>query len=684
MSLSLGRAAFSRSSRTFAACALLAAGLGAFACVRVSRWLADPAVPLLLPDALLSHAVRSDALRSNSLLSAAAARWIVTEEPFRLSLRKLQHYKAIFRKRIDVAEKLASARLELRAFKIAAVFVDGRLAAPPRQDFAEWKSPVEIELAGLLAPGSHELEVQVVNENGPAALLARCEALGVASDPTWSASVDGEEWKPARPASETRRPEIASQFPTSRDALSASAPFLGAVFALVAILSAWRQRSTSRPRWLESFPPAPIFAKWALTFAWCLLAANNIQRVPAYVGFDSLQHLDYIRYVAERGTIPLASEGWQMFQSPLYYLVSAPLYSLLSRFYEAETVAQLLRVVPFACGAGQVHLSFLAARRVFRDRPDLQVLSTLVGGLLPMNLYLAQGVGNEPLAGFLSGAVIVVALGLIVDGPERGLARTAALLGALLGLALLTKVTAALLLPPVAAVVAAAAWRRDAGGSRPLRAAGAVLLVLGIAGLTCGWYYARNWIALGKPFLGGWDPGRAIVWWQDPGYRTLESFTRFGDALVQPVYAATAGFWDALYSTFWADGYLSMVISYAWRPPWHYDLMIAGALLALVPTVAMAIGAISPVARAYRSRWKPILFAVASIGIFLAALLALFASLPIYSTGKATYLAGLTAAFALLAAAGLEVLTRLRALRPIVHGAVAAWAAAAYFAYFVF
>jgi len=148
-----------------------------------------------------------------------------------------------------------------------------------------------------------------------------------------------------------------------------------------------------------------------------------------------------------------------MFQSPLYYLLSAPLYSFLLHFFEPPTVGKLLRIVPLLCGAAQVEVSYRGLRRVFPERNDLQVLGTILGGLLPMNLYLSQGLGNEPLAGLLSGILIVFAFRFLESPSGRSPGATMAM-GLFLGLALLTKVTAALLIPPLLMVLAGSSWRR--------------------------------------------------------------------------------------------------------------------------------------------------------------------------------------------------------------------------------
>ena len=62
-------------------------------------------------------------------------------------------------------------------------------------------------------------------------------------------------------------------------------------------------------------------------------------KVPYDNGFDVLPHMDYIAFVGERA-LPLATDGWQMFQSPLYYIVSAPLYLLFSAMLSPEGVVQ--------------------------------------------------------------------------------------------------------------------------------------------------------------------------------------------------------------------------------------------------------------------------------------------------------------------------------------------------------
>jgi hypothetical protein len=242
-------------------------------------------------------------------------------------------------------------------------------------------------------------------------------------------------------------------------------------------------------------------------------------------------------------------------------------------------------------------------------------------------------------------------------------------------LATLAKMTAALLTPVVIASLAFMAWRahRSAGGVvRHVAAAAALALAI------AGWWYVRNWIELGKPFVGGWD-WKAVnqIWWQDPGYRTIAQFDRFGRALVRPAFAAVDGFWDAAYSSMWTDGLLSGCL---FVPPWNTGFMSACSWFALPITIAMAIGAICPVHPSIRcARFV----CSASLLLFLVAMLALFLRLPTYSTAKATYMLGLLPCFGLLAAIGCVPIQRNVYTRALVYGWISCSCLCAYFAYFV-
>jgi len=325
-----------------------------------------------------------------------------------------------------------------------------------------------------------------------------------------------------------------------------------------------------------------------------------------------------------------------------------------------------------------VEMVYRAARTAFPARDDLQVIATAVGGFLPMTVYMSHYVSNEPLAALLTAAVVVAAFRLLAEPTSAG-SRTGFGLGLVFGLAVLAKVTSLLLLPLLVGVLVRVAQRR----SGSLRAAGAPLFRFGMASAgVAGWYFVRNWIALGSFYLGGWDPSRGNAWNQDPGYRIPQDLLTFGESLSHPIYAVFSGLWDGLYATFWLDGFLGSSTFVVAAPPWRYGYAAACALLAVPLTVAGIAGAVRACRVPRNPTEETLLFSAAAVLVYLAAIAALFVSLPVYSTVKSTYALGLAPCYGVLFAWGIDLLPRGRAVRALVAGYLVAWLAFVFRAYF--
>jgi len=394
---------------------------------------------------------------------------------------------------------------------------------------------------------------------------------------------------------------------------------------------------------------------------------------------DVKGHLQYILYVAAYGRIPLATEGWQMFQPPLYHLLTAVFYRSLLALLDPETVIRALKLFSLLCGALQVEICYRIMKYAYPEKESLRIIGILLGGLLPMNLYISQSLGNEPLGGCLTALLILFACRIFsgVSGVTREIT---VLMGFTLGLALLTKVTAILIIPSLIFFVSAEILRTVGSTHERIRSAGRfMILFLGIALIVAGWYYLRNRIELGRFFIGGWDAFREIVWWQDPGYRTLRQCYIFGESISYPVFSSIYGFWDAIYSSLWVDGYMSAYD----RPPWNYGFMLSGTLLSLLPSTAILIGLVVTARTKGGPLRRMLRFSVCSIGLYLVAIFYLFLTVPFLSSAKATYALGLIPCFALIGTAGFEILTRKRFLRAAMYGLFACWAVGSYVSYFI-
>jgi len=337
-----------------------------------------------------------------------------------------------------------------------------------------------------------------------------------------------------------------------------------------------------------------------------------------------------------------------------------------------------LKFIPLLCGLLQVEITYRMLRKVLPERPDLLALGVVTGGLLPAALYSSLSLGNESMCGAFSAAALAVAFWILVDkGPAPR--RRLLLLGAFLGLALLSKFTPVLLVPPLGFLLI---YKARETGSRGAALFTPACTALGTAFVISSWYYIRNLAHTGSAFVSAWDPSRETAWWQDPGYRTLRDFYSFGESLTRPLYSNFNGFWDSYYSTLWLDGAVSGAAFVSGFPRWNLDFMLSGSWLALLPAAAILIAVAGSLLRPGVSFRKGSLFAVMCLAIYLAALAHLYLKLPFYSTVKATYTTGLTPVYALLVATGLGMLMRGTVVRAVIYGWMACWAAFVYISYF--
>lgn len=599
--------------------------------------------------------------------------WIRFDEPFGLAGQPIENdtveFRASFTASPELLRRRGGVELDLRTLRSHRLTVNGRPVPEPQPSPTPWRSTRRVDLAGLLVPGLNEIRVAVDNDRGPPALAASSAVLGLRSGPEWRASRDGRHWTPALPVAEGRRPALALEFPTTLAALSRTWPAWLALFLLGAAASLILERPAVRSSAAVRLITAAR-ARWLLLGTWTLLCLHDLNRVHPDIGFDVRQHLQYIVDLLNRGRLPLASEGWQAFQPPLYYQVAAIPLVVFAKLFSLEAGQLAVRGLSMACGLALIELTFRAARSVLPGRPGLQIVATVVGGFLPMSVYMCQYAGNEPLAAVFTAALLVRAFGLLMEGAGAKLGRESLVLGSLLGLAVLTKVTAALLAPLLVGLVA---WTAVRATGSPRAALAPLAGLLGSAAAISGWYFVRNRVALGHFYVGGWDPSRGYPWWQHPGYRLPGDFVAFGESLTRPVLSSFAGVWDGLYSTLWLDGFLSSMVQRFAAPPWSYDTMVALAPLSLPLAAAGAFGAA-------RTLWPPrvpaaraVRFAAICLATYVLAIVALFASLPVYSTTKGTYMLGLAPCYGLVIAWGFAGLPAGRVGRALLSGYLVAW-----------
>ncbi|MEM7018793.1 MAG: glycosyltransferase family 39 protein, partial [Pseudomonadota bacterium] len=379
---------------------------------------------------------------SSADIQATRAQWLKPPRTLKpLALAKSEQTR--FRTQFQLTRAEPAASLEFDTLQTAQIYLDGELVYEKGQHIISNEKGAKSITLPPLETGTHTLTAVVSNDRGLPVFRAYSQQLGLATDKGWVASNEAnKDWEPAAFAYEhgLRTPAHAPAWKIMLEQSFWIAPVLLGALLLVLFQN---NHSTNRFRTIHI---SALHFKWLMILAWLLLAWNNFSQIPDYMGYDTDFHIEYIRYLDAYHQLPLATDGWQMFQSPLYYLISAVIYKLLLNFTaEMDVLIRLLRLLSVLCAIAQIELVFRSARLLFPDRAAIQILATAIAGFMPMSIYMSQMLGNEPLAGCLTALTIYLALRWLVSSEVSY--KLLALTGIAWGLALLTKLTPLLLAP---------------------------------------------------------------------------------------------------------------------------------------------------------------------------------------------------------------------------------------------
>ncbi|MGA3162762.1 MAG: tetratricopeptide repeat protein [Verrucomicrobiota bacterium] len=634
------------------------------------------------------------------LVGDGRAEWILFPSAADTRLHHIADLDAVFRREFILDGQPQVARLSVRAAKRVQLKINGNPVDIGTS--RNWKDLSSMDVPACLRAGTNTIEARVFNDNGPPALwlVLVTDQLTLRSDQTWKTSFVGSAWHRAALATTPRIPGRGNPIAGGEGTLGALCVVwpvwivFGGLSIAIWTAGRWWFNRTRKPNavvtrqqgrlnnrtrmpkdgaadWLfgrETVVPLVIIA----TF-WVVLFCNNTRSLPLNTGFDAGNHIYYIGYLQEHKALPLPNEGWEMFQPPLYYVISAATLSLFDLSVTDAAAGTVLRLLTMCFGLVHIMLVFLSLRLLFPAQIGRQMVGLVLAAFLPMQLYLSHYVTNETLAATLATATIFLCLHSVRTEKASVAGYTG--LGFCLGAALLAKVTGVLLVP---FIVVAAAWKL--AGSRSAFAIWwrTLGVIVGTCFVVCSWYYFWIWLHCGTPlarFGGLWDVGSRFQWWQDNGYHTLADFMRFGRSLVYPLFSGFAGFADGIYSTFWGDGLCGGALGMVFRPPWNYNLMVAGYLLAVLPAVLVLIGAAVSVWRFIRQPSAEWFVLLGFSGTVLLALVFMNLKVPCYSEEKAFF--GLCALmpFCSFGAVGWEVLTRGRKpLRFVLGTILLVWA----------
>ena len=589
----------------------------------------------------------------NFLAHEGQDNWIVFPSAIDARSHPIAWIDTRFRKTFNLESQPTRAEVQVGAAKRFQLKINGEPIPLPA--IRNWKEFSTIDVLKFLRTGENTIDARVFNNDGPPAL--RCvlftNTFTSRTNPGWEASIAGSSWRNCAFATGARDPRPGNLLYGGEKVFDAVAKVWPAwmAFTLIALLLAIATR-----RWISQSDADVSRLQTAICLGacialWLALFLNNTRLLPFASGYDSRDHLAYIKYIQERHALPLPNEGYEMFQPPLYYAVSAGLLSLFGLSANDGGAVPVLRALTMMFGIANFIFVFLSVRLLFPRQAIAQLIGLITAAFLPMQLYLSHYVTNETLAATLASASLYVGLRALIA--EQNSLWQLFLVGTCIGAAMLAKATALLLLPVIFGAFTIKLLQKP----RPALDWSRTLGVIAVAILmVCGWHFVRIWQHFGSPIVGNWNPAVGFPLWQDPGFHTAADYFRFGRALVVPMFSGFYGFADGIYSTLWGEslgGGLSGVLS---RTPWNYDLMTAGYLLTLVPTLVVLIGATTALGR-FIKRVSPEWFLMIGFSAAVAvALIFMTLRVPSYAQVKAFYGLAALVPFAAFAALSWQIL----------------------------
>ena len=610
----------------------------------------------------------------NFLSRDKRAEWIVFPAAVDAHAHWFASLDATFRREFDLTDRPPRALLSVRAMRRAEVKINGTpIHFRPNSN---WKKIVTAGVAEQLHAGTNVIEARVFNYNGPPALwlTLTTDQLSLRTDQSWETSFAGSSWRHAALASWAKTPGAGSSVASGEGTFDAVKKIW--IFSIILIAIA----SVVTFLWNVSFKQS--IARWrgqilllVLAGLWWLLFWNNGRLLPFHEGFDSKEHLNYISYIQQHRSLPLPTEGWEVYQPPLYYLIAAASLSACKLSINDSTSVLVLRLFGAFFGIAQFVLVFLSLRFVLPRQAAF--IGLLLAAFLPMHLYLAHYVTNELLSATLSTAALYLCLRLLKSETPGTLQFI--WVGLALGAAILAKATAILLLPIVIAAIVGKLIYARVPTAISLRNLG---LLLAICSVMCGWHYARIWLRFGTPLLGNWDVISGFRWWQDPGYHTAADYLRFGRSLMHPFFSGFAGFADGIYSTLWGDGLCGGTSSLSIA--WNQQPMVVGYLWAAIPTALILIGSAVALVRFIRNPSSELFLLLGFSAVLVLSLVFMTLKVPSYAQAKAFYGLSALAPLCFFGALGWETVTRRNeCVRFVLGMLILAWAMNSFATYWI-
>ncbi len=350
-----------------------------------------------------------------------------------------------------------------------------------------------------------------------------------------------------------------------------------------------------------------------LILAYLMLGVIYSFATPVFEASDEIWHYPVVRQIRNNHQLPVQTPGvetdWAQegSQPPLYYALAAGItFWIDDSDYERVRIRNpfvkagvpgtpdnvnfiahppgqgpwqggtvlavyLIRWFSLLMGAGALYFAWRLARTIYPGQESIALLAAAIVAFNPMILFINASVNNDNLLILLATISLwLMAVEIKVGASGIRWERTL-LLGLLLGLAALTKVSGLMLLPIAALALTIIAWRTGDWRNWLLRGAALVAMVAAIAG----WWYLRNWRLYGDIF--GTARMALIAGPRPQGFGLIALLREW------------SSFWYAYWGVFGAFNVLA--------PQWFFRLVTALTLAALVGLTLRLL-------RTFRRGWR--------------------------------------------------------------------------------
>ena len=505
-----------------------------------------------------------------------------------------------------------------------------------------WKSSILINLVPYLKSGQNTIRIQVSGPKNPPALLVEGNKL-LRSGKNWKVALNPDLSDLSTASIALQDEHYLNNKPNPiRQSIFFTFYLIG--FLVYSVLGVGVL--LIRPNKTKFDQDTNLWKKHGFCFLLFLTVATiQLHNVYTYSHtrshFDWQGHVDYIQYIANHWKIPIATDGWEMFQPPLYYLISAVILKFSGGSLKAVQIFTTL------AGLGNLLFSWFLLCQIFPRQTRKRNLGFSVIAMLPMGFYMNSMISNEIFSGSMISGTIVLSIYLLFKKRLTG-HKASILIGLTCGLGLLSKYTALfvllslLLLLGLQLITRQITWKR-------------IVTIICMVSLTCGWLYGRNIARFGDPFIGNWDEASGFHYEQPPGYRNIQFYTQFGSVFYHlPIRSRWVSFWDGKYGSMWTDTHGTFLNL---SNPTTKLLGSLSLWLALLPSLAIVFGFGHAIKFLIQHEWNHPYFVMVTTSVLtVLSLISFTMEIPTYSTIKAFFFLSMTPIIGVFAAVGLEKL----------------------------